>query len=177
MFDTFIDRRATILRMNETTARLGRQFVKIDDHTVIRYNWDENIPSFHVELAKHAAHHNGRVLLPFNAVVNPTSIQLCSTFFLWITNDEYLEGRIHDAGENYRLGMNNEDGYTAPKSILLKESSRWVKLDDVQLKKGFPMEDYRLLSHDDKETLPLQDVIRNSRMSCMFIVRKDKEGE
>jgi hypothetical protein len=171
---TLMDRRAVFMRISTESDLIGKASVKPDKNTIIRYNWRE-ADSMLDEIVKHAEQNDGKVIIPFDSIVSVRSLDICSRFILWRTDGKYLVGKLFDAGENYKHGMDDRDGYTTPKALRAKESSRWVKLSEVQNGEDFPFEDWYIEAyrHRSHSKTPLGEALQHSHMNVMFAYEED----
>lgn len=171
------ERQTVFLRMEEKSAILGRETVSPEPGMRLRYNWDGgDLPTFDGELARHADAHGGRVLMPFNGNQGVVKILQCSTFVLWVTDGRWLSGRIVAAGEDYRLGMDDGDGWTAPSTVLDPTATRWVKLDHVvHGDSDFPFDRYETRDYRSGGIrTPLYDRLRTSHSNFLYADRKEQ---
>ena len=174
---TLMDRRAAFMRVGVKSDQIGRESVKPDNNTIIRYNWRES-GSVYDELVKHAEENDGKVIIPFDSIVSIRSLDICSRFVYWRTDGKYLIGNLHESGENYRRGMDDRDGYTAPPALHVANTTRWVKLSDVRSGDSFPfdrwhVEAYRKRAHN---ATPLAESLKHSHMNLMFVY-EERETE
>lgn len=171
---TLMDRRAAFMRVSPKSDLIGRASVKPDGKTIVRYNW-RKANSVLDELASHAERHDGKVIIPFDSIVSLRSLSICSHFIYYRTDNHYLIGRIYDSGMDYRHGMDDRDGYTAPKTLKTKSASRWVKVDITEQGEGFPFDDYYIEAYQRKahSRTPLREALDYSHMNLMFVYRKE----
>jgi len=171
---TLMDRRAVFMRVSSESDLIGKASVKPDKNTIIRYNWRE-ADSMLDEIVKHAEQNDGKVIIPFDSIVSVRSLDICSRFILWRTDGEYLVGKLFESGEDYKYGMDDRDGYTAPKALRAKEASRWVKLSDVKRSKDFPFDKWYIEAyrHSSRSQTPLGEALKHSHMNVMFAYEEE----
>ncbi len=174
MATTLMDRRAVFMRVGKESDRIGKESVKPDADTIIRYNW-RRADSMYDEIVRHAEGNDGKVVIPFDSIVSTRSMDACSRFVYWLTDGRYLIGELYESGEDYRHGMDDRDGYTAPKSLRARSASRWVKIRDVRRGEGFPFEDWytEAYRHRTHSRTPLGEALEHSHMNVMFIYEKE----
>lgn len=172
MNDTdIIERRAIFCRIGNGNY-IGRQFVRLDDTTTVWYNKRDDLPKLTDTLAEHAAHNDGKLLLPFDYQIGVKSVMFAAWFILYSTEGDYIIGRIHEAGDRYVEGMDDHDGYTVPKQAAWKQAKHWVKLDDVQGGRGFDLDDWSVISeppYGEATVKSLRETFGESRSNCMSI--------
>ena len=113
MTETLMDRRAVFMRISSESDLIGKASVKPDEDTIIRYNWRQ-AESMMDEIINHAEQNDGKAIIPFDSIVSVRSLDTCSQFILWRTDGRYLIGKLYESGEDYKYGMDDRDGYTAP---------------------------------------------------------------
>ena len=165
------ERRGILCRIGDSD-NIGRRIVKLDDHTTVTYNKTEG-PKLHQILLDHADTHDGKILVPFGYRVATKTIINARWFILWTTNDDYVMGRIHEGGDNYIKGMDDHDGYTAPKAIGWKTAKHWVKLHDVTGGHGFDMDKWtavREIPGEGQTEIPLRAALDRTTTNCLQIL-------
>lgn len=175
MTATLMDRRAAFMRVSTESDLIGKASVKPDEDTIIRYNW-RRADSMYDEIVSHAEKNDGKVIIPFDSIVSVRSLDICSRFIYWRTDGSYIIGKLHESGEDYRHGMDDRDGYTAPKALRAKTASRWVKIRDVRSGKDFPFKEWYIEAyrHRTHSRTPLDEALRNSHMNVMFVYEEEK---
>lgn len=162
--------------------RVGKETVRVDADTLIRFNWYD-APEYMKSVLDHAKHNGGRVLIPFNSTIAPRSLKLCTYFVIWRRVDdehtEYIKASLYDAGENYIRGMDMKDGFTAPKDFHMENASRWVKLFELEHGVDFPFGDYTKLTYTPTGsiTMNLADVVQQSKNNVIIALQNDPGEE
>lgn len=178
MTSSLMDRRTAFMYLAED--RLGKETVRADHNTLIRYNWHD-APHYLDSVYQHARTHQDRVLIPFNSIITPRSLKLCTYFVIWVRDDDgsdrYIMASIYDAGTDYTpdLSSQHSDGFTAPKDFDIREATRWIKLFDVHEGKNFPFDDYikETYKPDGVVTSELSDTIKRSKNNVIIALRKE----
>lgn len=165
-----MDKRTAFMRVSPESDLIGKDSVKADKNTIVRYNWRES-PCVYDAVINHAKENDGKVIIPFDSIVSVRSLNTCTRFVYWRTDDKYIIGELHDSGENYTHGMDDRDGYTAPKEIHSKTASRWVKLKNVKHGEGFPFDGWYTESyrHQAYSRTPLREALDRSHMNLMLV--------
>lgn len=175
MYKDIMERRSVLLKLKSTPNMAGRASVQLGDGINVKYNWNDKDTLVDI-MSRHADEHDGKLLIPFNTIASVKSMRLCSRFIFWSDGDTYISGRIHDVGEDYRPGM-SDGAYTTPVQMRVNEASRWVKIDDAMAGRGFPVDHYMMVATKTGRPTELKNVLKRSRMVCMFIIEKEqKEG-
>lgn len=141
-----IGKRCLYLRF-APTANHTRVTSKPDAHTQIVYDVDS--PTLIDDYAAHAKQHGGKLLIPIGNRLTLGTLRTCSTLVINVTGGQYLTADIDFAGEGYRRGMNDRDGYTTPESIITPETPLWAKVSNVKTGTDLNLDGY-LTNYDSK---------------------------
>ena len=178
--ESLMERRTVFLRLSEAANKVGRESIKPDPDTVIRYNWEDgDAPGYLDLLASHAYANNNKLLVSFNATTSIVNLKANSWFVLCtLGKKDWLMGRIHDAGAAYVQGMDDHDGFTSPK-LSVSRARWWVKLYDVTHGHDFPLDDYEFSPYENgvgpQPPRPLSEAISGPKTNILFVTRKPKE--
>lgn len=174
MTETLMDRRAVFMRISSESDLIGKASVKPDEDTIIRYNWRQ-AESMMDEIINHAEQNDGKAIIPFDSIVSVRSLDTCSQFILWRTDGRYLIGKLYESGEDYKYGMDDRDGYTAPTALRAKTASRWVKVKNIKGGDDFPFEKWYIEAyrHRARSKTPLDAALKNSHMNVMFVYKEE----
>lgn len=174
MTETLMDRRAVFMRISSESDLIGKASVKPDEDTIIRYNWRQ-AESMMDEIINHAEQNDGKAIIPFDSIVSVRSLDTCSQFILWRTDGRYLIGKLYESGEDYKYGMADRDGYTAPTALRAKTASRWVKVKNIKSGDDFPFEKWYIEAyrHRARSKTPLDAALKNSHMNVMFVYKEE----
>lgn len=166
--------RVAFRRLSGIKSQVGRECVRVDDNTEIRYNWQPGDGENYIRmLADHARNHDKRLLTRLNGA-SVTSLKMCQKLVIWTTDDDWLMGRIHDAGDSSQPPEDNR--YTMP-TLCLDAGSRWVQLDDVTSGHGFPFDEYEFAASirngGYRRPIPLRDSVeRGHGSNLIYATRK-----
>lgn len=122
------------------TANHTRVTSSPDAHTQIVY--DADAPTLIDDYAAHAKQHGGKLLIPIGNRLTLGTLRTCSTLAINVTGDQYLTADIDFAGEGYRRGMNDRDGYTTPESVITPETPLWAKVSNVKTGTNLDLDNY-----------------------------------
>jgi len=167
--------RVAFRRLSGIKRQVGREYVRADHKTEIRYNWQPGDGANYIHtLAGHAHNHDGHLLTRFNGA-SVMNLKMCQRLIIWTTDDDWLMGDIHDVGDDKQPPTDSL--YTMPEACA-DTGNRWVQLDDVTSGHGFPFEEYEFAASirngGYKRPIPLRDsVMRGHGSNLIYATRKE----
>lgn len=108
-----------------------------------RIVYDIDAPTVIDDYAAHAKQHGGKLLIPIGNRLTLSTLRTCSTILINVTGGQYLTGDIDFAGEKYKRGMNDRDGYTTPDTIINPTTPLWAKVSNVKTGTNLDLSGYR----------------------------------
>lgn len=170
---SIIDRRAVLFRISAEKERIGRAYAHPDKNTKIWYN-KTDAPRLTTVVKEHADQHDGKALLPYTFAIAPKTMMSAARLVIWVADDTYIIGDIHECGTDYIAGMDDGDGYTTPEDLRYDRAPRWVKIDNVQLGHGFPADEWTVSRsytyRKATENVPLSERVKDSNFHSTGIV-------
>ena len=118
----------TIAWVRATPTPAGREYARLDDTTSVVYNPDQ--PTIVQVVARHAAKHGGRILLPVTGHIATRNLRRCDQFVIAVTGGEWVMGDIDVAGPDYKPELQDRV-YTTPSLLQIPTARNYVKLRNV----------------------------------------------